>query len=188
MFVRAFYPVLVRLNKAIRTKSAIWNVWNAAAIGHLHTLAAPFCAVGLLTASGLKDDSQKIWMGALAGIGFLSSLLSFKILKEIRADIPRLKWPSIPAGMRRRLVRIRPIRFQPRRGKRRNLLRLARKRYNTGGPFGYGIVGVAMKLRELGLVSCSLAAAAILNFLINESLAQMAGPVVSGAVCRARCS
>jgi serine/threonine protein kinase len=92
MFIRAFYPVLVRPEQSnpdeVRDLERLerrceWALYI--------TLIAPFCAFGLLAASGLKDESQKIWIFALAVIGLLSSLLSFWILKEIRADIAALE-------------------------------------------------------------------------------------------------
>ncbi|HTQ40452.1 MAG TPA: serine/threonine-protein kinase [Pirellulales bacterium] len=92
MFVRAFYPVLVRPEQTNPSEvDHLERVGRRCGWGLYLTLAAPFCAVGLLAVSGLKEDSQKIWMGALAIIGLGVTLLSYYILQLIRTDLAALE-------------------------------------------------------------------------------------------------
>lgn len=91
MFVRAFYPVLVRPEQSHPDEVNNLNSNGRRCGWALYlTLMAPFFAVGLLAVSGLKEESQKIWMGCLALIGLLDTILSFKLLQSIRTDLDDL--------------------------------------------------------------------------------------------------
>jgi eukaryotic-like serine/threonine-protein kinase len=91
MFVRAFYPVLVRPEETNPNEANnLAQLSRRCGWGLYLTLAAPFLAVGLLAVSGLKEDVQKIWMGFLALIGLAVTILSFKLLQSIRTDLDAL--------------------------------------------------------------------------------------------------
>jgi eukaryotic-like serine/threonine-protein kinase len=99
MFVRAYYPVLVRPEEAHPEEvDDLARVERRCSWCFYLTLAAPFFAVLLLAMSGMKENVQKIWMGTLAFIGLLGTILSYKLLQWIRDDLGALSMAIDPSG------------------------------------------------------------------------------------------
>ena len=88
MFVRAFYPVLVRPDETHGEELiGLTRLERRCGICFVLTFTAPFFASGLLAISGL----QTVWMFSLAVIGFVCSIVAYNMLQLIKADLVSLQ-------------------------------------------------------------------------------------------------
>lgn len=94
MFVRAFYPVLVRPEDTDREEAdQLTRLERRCSICFYLTFSAPFFALALL-ALGTKVP----WApGVMTIVGFLGSLLSFRMLQIIRVDLEALSMVVDPS-------------------------------------------------------------------------------------------
>ena len=102
MFVRAFYPVLVRPEQAHGEEvDDLVRLQRRCEWCFYLTVSAPFIAVAVLAFFGTKAALEQAWMGALAIIGVVVCVLAFRLLQALRIDVSALAMaidPSRDAG------------------------------------------------------------------------------------------
>ncbi len=91
MFVRAFYPVLVRPEQAHPEEvNELMRLVRRCGWCFYLTMFAPFFAVIVLAFFGTREHVEQIWMGSLAIIGVIGCLLAFRLLQALRVDVAAL--------------------------------------------------------------------------------------------------
>ncbi len=92
MFVRAFYPVLVKPDQQQSDDANYLIRLNTRClVCFALTFSAPFFALFLLAFHGMKQEgAQKVWMIVLTLIGFGVSIGTFFIMQMIRTDVEAL--------------------------------------------------------------------------------------------------
>jgi len=92
MFVRAFYPVLVKPDQQHSDDADhLLRLNTRCLVCFAMTFSAPFFALFLLAFHGMKQEgAQKVWMIVLTLIGFGVSIGTFFIMQMIRTDVEAL--------------------------------------------------------------------------------------------------
>ena len=92
MFVRAFYPVLIKPDQQHSDEADhLMRLNTRCLVCFVMTFSAPFFALFLLAFHGMKQEgAQKAWMIILTLIGFVVSIVAFFIMQAIRTDIEAL--------------------------------------------------------------------------------------------------
>ncbi len=95
MFVRAFYPVLVRPEQDHAEEvEQLMRLGRRCGVCFGLTLFGTFFASALLAVSGLRTP----WMGGLAIIGFVVSFAAYRMFQSIRIDLHSLAIAIDPSG------------------------------------------------------------------------------------------
>jgi serine/threonine protein kinase len=100
MFVRAFYPVLVRPEQSHPDEvNDLTRIERRCTFCFYLTFTAPFIALVLLGVFGIQTKiDAKVWQIGLPIIGFACSFFAFRMLQAIRADLVALSVAIDPAG------------------------------------------------------------------------------------------
>ena len=102
MFVRAFYPVLVRPEQSHSEEvNDLMRLERRCGRCVYLTVFAPFFAVFVLAFFGTSSPLEQIWMGSLAIIGAIGCFLAFRLLNALHVDMAALSVaidPSRDAG------------------------------------------------------------------------------------------